>query len=274
MVVRRSNGEEQVVGSGQTASSLPSALHLRFLTELHQLESVTSTQQLLAELEQVKKFAFEHNQGLAEVQGEVARQRRLLEMQEGEDRVTQRQQQLQEMYTEKLAALLQSQSEATKVTSDVARQLAKMTSEGQAGPVVRELQGLVEKLQRADEVPASRSSVLATTTKSTSTSISRTVEQESEVNGQFEDSKEESKSLSRDDMDRGSSSSIQVFFLVGRHGMNHLVFRWTQCLLVPRHLPQFWRCWIRIRQLAVLSRGQYLRLLHPFLRATSALGLK
>ena len=212
VVVRRSNGEEQAVG--QTASSLPSALHLRFLTELHQLESVTSTQQLLAELEQVKKFAFEHNQGLAEVQGEVARQRRLLEMQEGEDRVTQRQQQLQEMYTEKLAALLHSQSEATKVTSDVARQLAKMTSEGQAGPVVRELQGLVEKLQRVDEVPASRSSVLATTTKSTSTSISRTVEQESEVNEEVEDSKEESKSISRDDMDRGSSSSIQVFLVL------------------------------------------------------------
>ena len=212
VVVRKSNGEEQV--ADHNASSLPSALHLRFLTELHQLESVTSTQQLLAELEQVKKFAFEHNQGLAEVQGEVARQRRLLEMQEGEDRVAQRQQQLQEMYTEKLAALLHSQSEATKVTSDVARQLAKMTSEGQAGPVVRELQGLVEKLQRIDEVPASRSSVLATTTKSTSTSVSRTVDQESEVNEHVEDSKEESKSISRDDMDRGSSSSIQVCVLL------------------------------------------------------------
>ena len=273
VVVRRSNGEELVAAGGQTVSSLPSALHLRFLTELHQLESVTSLQQLLAELEQVKKFAFEHNQGLAEVQGEVARQRRLLEMQEGEDRVTQRQQQLQEMYTEKLAALLQSQSEATKVTSDVARQLAKMTSDGQAGPVVRELQGLVEKLQRVDEVPASRSSVLATTTKSTSTSTSRTVEQESEVNEQVEESKEESKSLSRDDMDRGSSSSIQVFPSPSMHSTNHLALRWTQCLMVPRHPPQFWRCWIRIRQLGVLSRGQYLRLLHPFLKATSALGL-
>ena len=214
VVVRRSSGEDPAADQVGAASSLPSALHLRFLTELHQLESVTSTQQLLAELEQVKKFAFEHNQGLAEVQGEVARQRRLLEMQEGDDRVAQRQQQLQEMYTEKLAALLQSQNEATKVTSDVARQLAKMTNEGQAGTVVKELQGLVEKLQRSDEIPTSRSNVLATTSKSTSTSISKTVEHGSEANEQLEDSKEESKTISRDDIDRGSSSSIQVLHLL------------------------------------------------------------
>ena len=209
VVVRSEEGGGHQAG---VASSLPSALHLRFLTELHQLESVTSTQQLLAELEQVKKFAFEHNQGLAEVQGEVARQRRLLEMQEGEDRVAQRQQQLQEMYTDKLAALLQSQSEATKVTSDVAKQLAKLTSEGQAGPVVRELQGLVEKLQGVNENPTSRSNVHTSSSKSTSTSTSKAVGKASKVKEDDEDpnsdSKEETKT--RDDLSRGSSSSIQV----------------------------------------------------------------
>ena len=209
VVVRSEAGAGHQAG---VASSLPSALHLRFLTELHQLESVTSTQQLLAELEQVKKFAFEHNQGLAEVQGEVARQRRLLEMQEGEDRVAQRQQQLQEMYTDKLAALLQSQSEATKVTSDVAKQLAKLTSEGQAGPVVRELQGLVEKLQGVNENPTSRSNVHTSSSKSTSTSISKAVEKASKVKEDDEDPNSDSKgeTKTRDDLSRGSSSSIQV----------------------------------------------------------------
>ena len=51
--------------------SVPNLLHLRFLTELNQLESVTATEKLLYELEQIKKNTFDSQQNLAEVQHEL-----------------------------------------------------------------------------------------------------------------------------------------------------------------------------------------------------------
>ena len=51
-------------GDFVSGSSVPDALHLRFLTELHQLETVNNTQRLLEELETIKKSAFENHKGL------------------------------------------------------------------------------------------------------------------------------------------------------------------------------------------------------------------
>ena len=59
--------------------SVPDALHLRFLTELHQLETVNNTQRLLDELDTIKKSAFDNHRGLEEVQQEMTKQRKIME---------------------------------------------------------------------------------------------------------------------------------------------------------------------------------------------------
>ena len=68
-------------GGGGSSSAVPDALHLRFLTELHQLETVNNTQRLLDELEQIKKSSFENHRGLESVQVEMNNQRKLIEEQ-------------------------------------------------------------------------------------------------------------------------------------------------------------------------------------------------
>ena len=70
----------------QSGSSVPDALHLRFLTELHQLETVNNTQRLLEELETIKKSAFDNHRGLEEVQNEMSKQRKLIEDQNNADK--------------------------------------------------------------------------------------------------------------------------------------------------------------------------------------------
>ena len=70
-----------VGGAGGSSSAVPDALHLRFLTELHQLETVNNTQRLLDELEQIKKSSFENHRGLESVQAEMSNQRKLIEEQ-------------------------------------------------------------------------------------------------------------------------------------------------------------------------------------------------
>ena len=70
-----------VGGAGGSSSAVPDALHLRFLTELHQLETVNNTQRLLDELEQIKKSSFENHRGLESVQAEMTNQRKLIEEQ-------------------------------------------------------------------------------------------------------------------------------------------------------------------------------------------------
>ena len=68
-------------GEGGSSSTVPDALHLRFLTELHQLETVNNTQRLLDELEQIKRSSFENHRGLESVQAEMTNQRKLIEEQ-------------------------------------------------------------------------------------------------------------------------------------------------------------------------------------------------
>ena len=68
-------------GGGGSSSAVPDALHLRFLTELHQLETVNNTQRLLDELEQIKRSSFENHRGLESVQAEMTNQRKLIEEQ-------------------------------------------------------------------------------------------------------------------------------------------------------------------------------------------------
>ena len=68
-------------GEGGSSSTVPDALHLRFLTELHQLETVNNTQRLLDELEQIKRSSFENHRGLESVRAEMTNQRKLIEEQ-------------------------------------------------------------------------------------------------------------------------------------------------------------------------------------------------
>ena len=69
-----------------SGSSVPDALHLRFLTELHQLETVNNTQRLLEELDTIKKSAFDNHKGLEEVQQEMNKQRKMMEEQNKADK--------------------------------------------------------------------------------------------------------------------------------------------------------------------------------------------
>ena len=71
---------------GPSGSSVPDALHLRFLTELHQLETVNNTQRLLDELDTIKKSAFDNHRGLEEVQQEMTKQRKIIEEQNSSDK--------------------------------------------------------------------------------------------------------------------------------------------------------------------------------------------
>ena len=74
-------------GGGGSSSAVPDALHLRFLTELHQLETVNNTQRLLDELEQIKRSSFENHRGLESVQAEMSNQRRLIEEQNNAEKL-------------------------------------------------------------------------------------------------------------------------------------------------------------------------------------------
>ena len=74
-------------GEGGSSSTVPDALHLRFLTELHQLETVNNTQRLLDELEQIKKSSFENHRGLESVQVEMTNQRKLIEEQNNAEKL-------------------------------------------------------------------------------------------------------------------------------------------------------------------------------------------
>ena len=137
-----------------SGSSVPDALHLRFLTELHQLETVNNTQRLLDELDTIKKSAFDNHRGLEEVQHEMTKQRKMMEEQSRADKAQSAQRELQELYSSKLQMLLESQNEVTKVTSDVAKHLADLANGrnndgGQQGgfSVVQELQTMIETLQ-------------------------------------------------------------------------------------------------------------------------------
>ena len=71
---------------GPSGSSVPDALHLRFLTELNQLETVNNTQRLLDELDTIKKSAFDNHRGLEEVQQEMTKQRKIIEEQNSSDK--------------------------------------------------------------------------------------------------------------------------------------------------------------------------------------------
>ena len=187
------------------AGATPSALHLRFLTELHQLESVTSAHQMVAELEQVKRSALEQHHELEQVQGEVTRQRRRLEEQEGEGRVAAVQQELQEMYSGKLAALLEGQHEAARVTGEVARHLAALQAPHQESPVIRQLQTIVEQLQaRGGGGEAAEHSTTPTTT-TRERGREATTEQSTEVT-----SRSMEVTVEPSETRRLSSSSIQV----------------------------------------------------------------
>ena len=81
---KKKQKEQKTVGS---SSAVPDALHLRFLTELHQLETVNNTQRLLDELEQIKKSSFENHRGLEEVHLEMNNQRRLIEEQNNAEKL-------------------------------------------------------------------------------------------------------------------------------------------------------------------------------------------
>ena len=74
-------------GGGGSFSAVPDALHLRFLTELHQLETVNNTQRLLDELEQIKRSSFENHRGLESVQAEMSNQRKLIEEQNNAEKL-------------------------------------------------------------------------------------------------------------------------------------------------------------------------------------------
>ena len=74
-------------GAGGSFSAVPDALHLRFLTELHQLETVNNTQRLLDELEQIKRSSFENHRGLESVQAEMSNQRKLIEEQNNAEKL-------------------------------------------------------------------------------------------------------------------------------------------------------------------------------------------
>ena len=160
-----------------SGSTVPDALHLRFLTELHQLETVNNTQRLLDELETIKKSAFDNHKGLEEVQEEMSKQRKLIEDQNNADKYKAAQRELQEMYSSKLQKLLESQNEVTKVTSDVARHLSEIAGGQHAGAeaaagvsVVHELQTLIETLQQRQRPASSRQGASITTQTSTQSS--------------------------------------------------------------------------------------------------------
>ena len=167
---RKKKNKSDMNNLAASGSTVPDALHLRFLTELHQLETVNNTQRLLDELETIKKSAFDNHKGLEEVQEEMSKQRKLIEDQNNADKYQAAQRELQEMYSSKLQKLLESQNEVTKVTSDVARHLSEIAGGQHAGAeaaagvsVVHELQTLIETLQQRQRPASSRQGATITT---------------------------------------------------------------------------------------------------------------
>jgi hypothetical protein len=65
-------------------SSVPNALHFRFIAEMHQFEAVNEQERLILELEQIKRSTFDSQRCLAEMQAEIRGQRRQEEHQRGQ----------------------------------------------------------------------------------------------------------------------------------------------------------------------------------------------
>jgi hypothetical protein len=65
-------------------SSVPNALHFRFMAEMHQFEAVNEQERLILELEQIKRSTFDSQRCLAEMQAEIRGQRRQDEHQRGQ----------------------------------------------------------------------------------------------------------------------------------------------------------------------------------------------
>jgi hypothetical protein len=65
-------------------SSVPNALHFRFMAEMHQFEAVNEQERLILELEQIKRSTFDSQRCLAEMQAEIRGQRRQEEHQRGQ----------------------------------------------------------------------------------------------------------------------------------------------------------------------------------------------
>jgi hypothetical protein len=65
-------------------SSVPNALHFRFIAEMHQFEAVNEQERLILELEQIKRSTFDSQRCLAEMQEEIRGQRRQEEHQRGQ----------------------------------------------------------------------------------------------------------------------------------------------------------------------------------------------
>ena len=85
------------VASG--VSAVPNAMHFRFMTELHRFEEVSATERFLAELEQIKRSAFDSQRSLTEMQAEMRAQRQREDQERG-------QRELEVQYAAKLKQLL------------------------------------------------------------------------------------------------------------------------------------------------------------------------
>jgi len=156
--------------------SVPNLLHLRFLTELNQLESVTATEKLLSELEQIRKSTFENQQNLAEVENLVKDQQLRTRDGERKDEMEKSRYKLQEMYSEKLKQLLDSQTEATLATSAVAIQLGDLKENSKQTELIKtlnKLQQTIENLNQKEASSNNRSSTRSTPVAETGSSSTR-----------------------------------------------------------------------------------------------------
>ena len=152
--------------------SVPNLLHLRFLTELNQLESVTATEKLLYELEQIKKNTFDSQQNLAEVQHELRDEKARRREEEKKDSLEKAQQNLQELYSEKLKQLLESQMEATLATSAVAKQLGDLQGKSKESELIQTLSKLQQTIETFNVREVGSNTRSNTKSGSTSTRLS------------------------------------------------------------------------------------------------------
>merc|ERR1719391_685412 len=101
-------------------------MHLRFRTELNQLESVTATERLILEMEQIKQSAFDQQQNLAGVHQEIQQQKARQEKEAIQKDLAVMKSSLEDVYSNKLKQLLESQTEATMATTAIAKQLGEL----------------------------------------------------------------------------------------------------------------------------------------------------
>ena len=156
--------------------SVPNLLHLRFLTELNQLESVTATEKLLSELEQIRNSTFENQENLAEVENLVKDQQLRTRDGERKDELEKSRYKLQELYSEKLKQLLDSQTEATLATSAVAKQLGDLKENSKQTELIKtlnKLQQTIETLNQREVSSNTRSSSRSTPVAETGSSSTR-----------------------------------------------------------------------------------------------------